>query len=396
MAALCLLVECLTLTPRVDARLLHTFHSQHYTIHTNLTAAEMRPFASHMDLVFDNYQKRFANFHASQHGPLQFYLLGTRKQYLQFLAMHGIDAANSGGMFFVTSKIHGLATWAFGRSRLRAFAILQHEGFHQFAFYYIGRDLPPWANEGIAQYFEDGIIVHGQLLLGLADKRRLDIVQSAIDRRHFVPISKLVDIDGQRWDQILQEHPQISTLLYAEAWDMVYFLIHGNHGRYCAAFEKYLHLVADGEKSRVAFGQAFGTKNFNMVQRSWLRFAVNQHADPLSMLVNHLDFLGRAIKYLIEQHVPVPRSVGTLRNMLQGDRFELIYRSDGINHTVSADDNSIYRYRRSNGQISMLRMIQPRNSSLPPGLTAPGVRPQPTLVWSRDHRGRLALNIVYR
>lgn len=397
LVAVALLILCVCTSPatRAQDNSLHVFHSRHYTIHTNLNASETKPFAKHMDIVFDNYQKRFSSFHTSYRGPLQFYLLRTQKQYIQFLAHYGINGQNSGGMFFVNAKIHGLATWADGNSRRETFSTLQHEGFHQFAFYYIGHDLPPWVNEGIAQYFQDGIIVHGDLVLGLADERRLNEVKSAIKRNHIVHLSRLVNINGEQWGHILQQNPQTSSLLYAEAWDMVYFLINADHGKYRGAFVEYLHLVAMGVKSRDAFARSFGTQNFNIVEQRWLEFAAKQKPSPLADTVSHLSFLGSAMKYLTQKDQPIPQSIGSLKKLLQKHGFAMIYPSDGVAQKVSASDNNIYRYKLPNGTFANLKLVPPHSDGMPPSITAPGVKPQPTLTWSRDDRGDLAMNIEF-
>ena len=59
--------------------------------------------------------------------------------------------------------------------------MLQHEGFHQFAFNHIGEALPTWINEGLAQYFEDAIIVGDKMTTGLANARRVEQVKQALE-----------------------------------------------------------------------------------------------------------------------------------------------------------------------------------------------------------------------
>ena len=118
------------------------YTSRQYTIYTNLDREETKEFAAHMDAVFSEYKRRFANFTQHDHKAMDLYLFRTQDQYQQFLAEHDINAANTGGMFFIQEDLRGLATWTADKSRTQTFEVLlQHEGFHQFAFAYIGPDL---------------------------------------------------------------------------------------------------------------------------------------------------------------------------------------------------------------------------------------------------------------
>ena len=151
---------------------LYTFTSRHYTIKTNLPRTEAAVFGRHMDIVFQEYTKRFRFLGAVSENKMPLYLFQTKDQYQTFLGQHGINASHSGGMFFMRPQIRGLATWIQDRPRSQIFAVLQHEGFHQFAQRFFGTSLPVWANEGLAQYFEDGIFVQQRMILGQRHERR--------------------------------------------------------------------------------------------------------------------------------------------------------------------------------------------------------------------------------
>ena len=66
---------------------------------------------------------------------------------------------------------------------------LQHEGFHQFARIVLRVQLPPWVNEGLAEYFERAIIVRGRVKLGIADQWSITRVRQAVRR------SEAMDLD---------------------------------------------------------------------------------------------------------------------------------------------------------------------------------------------------------
>ena len=109
-------------------------NSRNYTIYTDLSPSDVRPFARHMDTVFDQYKRRFRGFTSRDKRQMPLYLFQTQEGYLLFLASHGIDGRNTGGMFFVHREIQGLATFVSDGDRLHTLRTLQHEGFHQFAY----------------------------------------------------------------------------------------------------------------------------------------------------------------------------------------------------------------------------------------------------------------------
>jgi hypothetical protein len=109
------------------------------------------------------------------------YVLRTYKAYLELLAGFGVNAANSGGVFFRTAnKQSGWPPGSRARSRLKMYNVLQHEGFHQFADARIMFGMPPWVNEGLAEYFGDAIMVGNELVVGRLDRERLERMRRAV------------------------------------------------------------------------------------------------------------------------------------------------------------------------------------------------------------------------
>src|SRR5690606_2873924 len=125
---------------------LQAFNSRYYQIKTNLTRDEVIRYAERMDQVFAHYSQKFSGLRSRRQVQMPLFLLRTQEDYIAFMRERGIDATHSGGMFFVTGGVSGLATWTAGRSRTQAYQVLQHEGFHQFAWNYIGHEMPVWMN----------------------------------------------------------------------------------------------------------------------------------------------------------------------------------------------------------------------------------------------------------
>ena len=215
-------------------------------------------------------------------------------EYLEFMRYHGIDASGSGGMFFVTHSIRGLATWAQGHSRSQTLRTLQHEGFHQFAWNHLGPNLPTWMNEGLAKYFEDGVSLEHGMELGLGDPDRIARVREALRYKYTVKMDELLSLSNQQWSATLQRNGSRSELLYAQSWSMVYYLIHGDDGRYLRSFEVYLRLLSEGHAHDKAVRSAFGVGALDGIEPRWRRLAVEQQPDPVTVPVERREVRGQA------------------------------------------------------------------------------------------------------
>lgn len=209
-------------------RNLETFESRAYKIHTNLTRAEALEYGVHMDLIYKEYERRFAVLRGEGRGKQNLYLLRTREDYIRAMAAFGIRAEASGGMFFWGPAGSGLATWVEGLSRDQVYSTLQHEGFHQFAHSKLGRRLPLWVNEGLAEYFGAAIVVKRDVRLGIVDGGRVDRINAALEGNRAIGFDELLNIESEQWHQNMLSGSQKGHLQYDQSWAIVHFLIHGD------------------------------------------------------------------------------------------------------------------------------------------------------------------------
>lgn len=374
---------------------LTVYRSKHYRIFTNLTQRETVPYGRHMDALFEQYDKRFRGLGSKQIEKMPLYLFKTEQQYDRFLQEHDIDATHSGGMFFVTHKLEGLATWVDSRSRRKTFEVLQHEGFHQFAWHAIGTSLPVWLNEGLAQYFEHAVLdKDGRMTLGLTSRSRIERVKAAINQGDVLPIATLMRVSSEQWASVLRQKPERAKLLYAQSWSLAYFLIHGDNGEHQPKLIGYLKRLSQGERSDDALFMAFGKDGLKPLANNWRHFAANQQTDEITEASERLAFLGTGLRLLAEQGEAMPANLDALRDTLQQYSFKLRHNEMGVTRDLSAKHDELYRYNRGNGERAFV-LLGPDQTGLPPRITAPGLDPEPTLIWYRDSDGKLVQDIVY-
>ncbi len=375
---------------------LQVFASDHYHIHTDLTRTQTVPFGRHMDAVFDEYVRRFAAFEQRDSGPMPLYLFSRSEDYHAFLKSLGIEARHSGGMFFVTHDARGLATYIDNERIDETYAVLQHEGFHQFAWTRLGPDLPTWVNEGLAQYFEDAPLVNGRLVVGATDRTRLKRVRQALQGRQTLPLGTLFGLSERQWGDALHTDADHSGLIYAQAWSVVYFLIHGEDGKYRDAFNRYLQAVSTGREEGVAFAEAFGGSNPSSMQRRWAAYVQGMEAPAMSAATEGLEFLATAVRYYDQQGWPVPDRLDDLETQLQAIKFAVRRVEQGHESTLSSADPGVFEFGIPGGATRRFELLEPSRNDLPPRIAAPGLSPEPRVEWTRLGDGSLRHTLVYR
>ena len=376
-----------------DSRL-RRLSSRHYTIHTNLAQSDAIVYGRHMDIVYDQYERRFRIFGQRDGERMNLYLLRNQQDYLSFLSSIGVNAINTGGIFFIRPDIKGLATWTQGKPRSKTFAVLQHEGFHQFANRSIGAHLPIWANEGLAQFFEDGIIVRTKMTLGLRNAQRIESVKKAIKFGTAFDFDRMLNMTDAQWHEIVAAGGQSASLLYDQAWSMTYYMVRTKKKRQ-DAFLQYLLLISKHRNATEAFASVFG-QDSSQFREGWRRFSLQVEPDPLATAVSRLEFLGQGLKMLHDRKQRMPSSMNILRSALKRFQFRLQVSQHGIIQKFHAKDDFNYQFRRANGTQGKFRLLKSSDPKIPPRITAQGLNPLPTLVWSKDANGQLVQNIQFR
>jgi len=390
------LLAVLLLTPGVLADLgLDQYSSRFYQVHTNCTPEQVKPHAAHMDHVYASFRKRFGGvFRSRRRQQPTLYLLNSRDDYIKALGAFDIDGTHSGGIFFSKGRDNsGLATWIEGQDPDHLWHTLQHEAFHQFAWQYIGPTMPVWANEGLAEYFGDALVVRGKLKLGIVNQRRLETVRAAIDSGVSIPIPELIHITSKQW-QANMGHPLRGRLQYAQSWSLAYFLVHGDK-RYRQAFERYLQHLSRGLTHAQAYERGFGNASERAMEARWREYIAELEPDPFSTAVHRLEFLARGTRWLIEQDMARPTSIEELKEQLQTRQFSVRSSTGhGNSYTLEARDDDMFVYTTRADEPEPFVMLPAQAPDEPLMLAAPKLRPRPVIKWTRD-RDRLIFKVEY-
>ncbi len=377
------------------------WNSRYYAIKSDLPQEELREYATHLDATFEAYPRRLGTLRQNLPASFDVMLFAKRSDYETTLRYnYSINAAGTGGMFFSNNQGSALAIWTEGLPRPRVHHVIQHEGFHQVAFALFQYNLPPWVNEGLAEFFGEGVMVDGQLIIGQTNPRVIARIKDAIETQTYIPFLQMVNMDGLTWNASVSNGS--AQLQYEQAWSMVHFLVYGDGGKYSEAFSNYLRFLNAGARSYDAFVQAFGTNNVDNFEKRWIEFA--QAARPSSFVtaMERAEFLAAGLRALSLRGV-YPKSLDDLRDELRKIGFTYTHSEHSIETEFAASDDTMFVIPPDDllqaGEpppTFIIHETKPRGLSyrerqlnleypVPPTLTTEGLRPHNLEVqWIRD------------
>ena len=248
----------LALPPALRGADLRQFNTRHYLVHTDLDTALSADLSQRLDAMYDEYNQRLALFRGRGTIPrLEVYLFRNQRDYVAFT--HG-KMQNSGGVFLPAQNLLAAFLGDQGRDQLRR--TLQHEAFHQFAYNAIAIELPVWLNEGLAQFFEEGLWNGDGFLLGEVPPRRLRQLRADLKAGRLMDFAALLHTTNEAWTARLAASRADGVMQYNQSWAMVHFLVmaQGENGQYLfrGRLIEMLRLLHAGRTGDDAFRGAFG------------------------------------------------------------------------------------------------------------------------------------------
>ena len=242
-------------TPRPKP-VMRRFTTPYYTLTTDLDDEMVREAIARTTAMGNEYAARIRGFGARVTRRLPFYLYSRLEDY-----------RNAGGPddswgVYTGKKLMAVAEKS---NPSRTWSLVQHEGFHQFLDAAMRAKVPVWLNEGLAEYFGNGLWTGDGFVMGAIPTYRLLRVKLQIRFRRLRPLAELLELDDETWND------EMSPRNYDQAWMIVHFLIHGGEGKHHRPFAKFLTDVGAGRPWGAAFAKHLGRdiKALDAECRTW-------------------------------------------------------------------------------------------------------------------------------
>ena len=312
----------------------------HYHIKTDLPADQANVIARHLNAMHDEYSKRLASLPQRSPTPMNVMIFANRNEYVQTLrTRYGVDGSGTGGIFFVNPSGSALALWTESLPQRRIINVVQHEGFHQFAYSRFGSDLPSWANEGLAEFFAESVLVNRSFIIGQSNPRVINAVKNAIELGTYIEFRKMLTMTQQQWSKTL--HEGNASGQYHQAWSMVHFLVYGDNGRYVERFEAYLRAINAGFNSETAFIRAFETDDFQAFENRWKQYALAAKPSSFVTALERIEFLAEGALFLSRKGKS-PQTLGELHESLSVLGFTYTVQKHGIQIELKGWEDEMY------------------------------------------------------
>ena len=230
------------------------YQTRYYVIHTDLQGDALREATIRMTKMAEEYAARTKDFSGAIHTRLPFWLFKNPEDYYATGAPRESSGVFNGTVLMAVARDMDSRTWH----------IVQHEGFHQFAAAVIGGNLPPWVNEGLAEYFGEAVFTGDGFVSGIIPQWRLERVRQRFAKNQFKSVREMMSLSLNDWNG------EMSLANYDQAWSMVQFLAHGEDGRYQKSFGAFMGAIGKGQSWQIAWRNSFGdTERFEQRWRDW-------------------------------------------------------------------------------------------------------------------------------
>ncbi len=261
---------------RSNARPMRVYNPPgYYILHSDESRRMLRQIWLRMNYVAATYDRRLHRFFGGQERQkLPFYIYRHRREYLEAGALIG-----SAGVFIIGYKGQGQRLMADAGTTInhQMWHIIQHEAFHQFTYAMIGRSFPPWANEGLAEYFGEGLFTGNSFVTGWIPPLRLVRLKWEIKHHKLKSIRRMRHMPYSEWNDVLM------GTNYDQAWSMIYFLAWADDGRYDTPFMRYMALYKHGYSANLAWRMAFGRSD-GRFQILWKKYWMDMPSNPTALL----------------------------------------------------------------------------------------------------------------
>lgn len=373
------------------------FKSRSFEVTSDLDAARARELAAFMDQMQEDYQQALPDLPVKNERTMRLLLFREGSDYSSQLRGVGIKEPGNAGQFFYDDKNAYVAACHSRRDDEAVEATLRHEGFHLFTFTRFGNSLPPWAEEGLAEYFAEALIVRGKLRVGLVPDARLKRVQRAIASGSAVGLKELLYMSDAEWAKTIGGKQYIAGELYDQSWSVVYFLMNGAGGAFAEAFQTFLRACAEGTPLEESLKHAFGAGNLEELENQWKQAILQLHPDPLLASVEKLQFLASGLRW-VHGYGDRPSTIKQLQADLIKRQFTLM--SSTHRATTTKSGLSDFHYEPPAvpaGQKPVQFVIAPnRNPSFPANMYITGLPERISIDWRKNADGELTFRIVVK
>ncbi|HYE08008.1 MAG TPA: hypothetical protein VEL07_20995 [Planctomycetota bacterium] len=224
--------------------------TERFALKTNVSPLAAQELAAGLEACVAELARVFNLKRQLQRIPVEVY--ATREEFIAQSAAAGIPiGGNVLGYFYHGGRGSGIRCFHAG-SMERTLSVLYHECTHLVINAACGDEVPTWANEGLAVFFEDAERDGARFDLTVIPFERLWHLQEQLKQGE-VSLDHLCRLDGPG---------QYGAQYYPQGWALIYFLLYAEDGKYRPRFLEFYKLLGKQQRMDpiVLFEKGFGVK----------------------------------------------------------------------------------------------------------------------------------------
>lgn len=220
--------------------------SKNFQLIGNANEKDLRGVATRLEQFRVVFTQLFPNMNFGSPIPTRVVVFKDEKSYAPFKSIEW-----AAGYFQPGDDVNYIVLTTEGKKE-DAFHTIFHEYTHFLMDNSLGRSaIPPWLNEGIAEYYERFSIENDQkVILGGLNPNHLSLLR----QNKFIPFENFFAVD---YYTLHKQTKQSAQLFYAQSWALLHYLIQGNAGAGNKQLGQFVDLLIQGKKTKEAFQQAF-------------------------------------------------------------------------------------------------------------------------------------------
>ena len=316
--------------------------SRNFLLIGNASEKDIRKVGTRLEEFRETFRRLFTKMSLASPVPINVVVFKGASSYNQFkplLADGKIDASVAG--YFQSGDDVNYITLSVEGEDAHTFGVIFHEYVHSIVkLNFEKADVPPWFNEGLAEYYETFTIENDQKVkVGLPQARHLALLQKST----LTPLRSLFNVTNF---QLSNSDDRARDLFYAESWALVHYVIENGKSE---LLTKFLDLVLSGIPTEQAFQDAFHTSYSEMEKQLHGYVALNKY--------NYREFtFAQRLEFDTAMHVLPLNEVAV--NSYLGDLLAHIHREADaepyLHEALKLDPSSTM----ANTTLGMLRMRQ--------------------------------------
>ena len=199
--------------------------SKNFSIVGNTPAAQLQSAAVRLEQFRWAFSRLYPQLKLDNDSRTRFIIFKDAVSYFEFLPKRPDGSTDIGvAGYFQPAEDVNYITLAASGGQGDPYSTAVHEYFHSIAESNFERSqLPPWANEGLAEYFETVRVEDGRsIIVGGAQNEHLRLLRRSV----LIPLAEFFAITAPDLKAMAAERRR---LYYAEAWAVVHTLIHSEN-----------------------------------------------------------------------------------------------------------------------------------------------------------------------